>query len=52
MELSTVFDVDLLPFKPCREVWDTLNSKLLTLSAQDILRKFNIAYSALRGSYR
>lgn len=46
MELSTVFDVDLLPFKPCREVWDTLNSKLLTLSAQDILRKFNIAYSA------
>lgn len=46
MELSTVFDLELLPFKPCREVWDALNSKLLTLSAQDILSKFNIAYSA------
>ena len=46
MELSTVFDLELLPFKPCREVWDTLNSKLLTMTAQDILKKFNIAYSA------
>jgi len=46
MELSTVFDLELLTFKPCQEVWDSLNSKLLTMTAQDILKKFNIAYSA------
>ncbi len=46
MELSTVFDFDLLPFKPCRQVWDTLNEKLSELSTADILAKFNIEYSA------
>lgn len=46
MELSTVFDYDLLPFKPCRQVWDALNEKLSELSTADILAKFNIEYSA------
>ena len=46
MELSTVFDFELLPLKPCREVWDILNEKLSAMATGDILSKFNIAYSA------
>lgn len=46
MELSIVFDFDLLPFKPCRDVWDALNQKLSTMTTADILSKFNIVYSA------
>ena len=46
MELSTVFDMELLPFRESREVWDSLNRALETMTPGDILSKFNIAYSA------
>ena len=46
MELSTVFDIELLPFRESREVWDSLNRALETMTPGDILSKFNIAYSA------
>ena len=46
MEFSMVFDMELLPFRPCREVWETLNQKLKTMTAKDILGKFQIQYSA------
>lgn len=46
MELKQVFDFDLLPFKPCEEVWEQLNSALQTMTTADILGKFHIAYSA------
>ncbi len=46
MELSSVFDFELLPFKPCREVWNALNQKLSSMTTADILAKFNIEYSA------
>ncbi len=46
MELSTVFDYELLPFTNAESVWNELNSKLESMTAQDILKKFNIEYSA------
>lgn len=46
MELSLVFDMELLPLRPWQEVWQALNEKLQSLSAQSILGKFNILYSA------
>lgn len=46
MEFSTVFDMELLPFQPCQEVWETLNRKLETMTAEDILGKFQVQYSA------
>jgi len=46
MELSVVFDMELLPLRPWQEVWQALNEKLQSLSAQSILGKFNIRYSA------
>ena len=46
MELSTVFDMELLPFRDSRGVWDSLNQALETMTPGDILSKFNIAYSA------
>ena len=41
-----VFDMELLPLRPWQEVWQALNEKLQSLSAQSILGKFNIRYSA------
>ena len=46
MELSTVFGMELLPFRPWEQVWDELNDALKTLKPQDILNKFNILCSA------
>lgn len=46
MELSTVFDLELLPLRPWRPVWQELNRKLQGLSARSILSKFNILYCA------
>lgn len=46
MEMSTVFDYDLLPFRDAKSVWNELNSKLSKMTARDILGKFNIEYSA------
>lgn len=46
MELKAVFDFELLPFKPCREVWDALNRQLSCMTTADILAKFNVEYSA------
>ena len=47
MELATVFDFPLLPFnKSAEEVWCALNEKLSEMSTKDILKKFNIKYSA------
>ncbi len=46
MEMKTVFDFELLPFGNAEDVWDKLNSRLAGMTARDILRKFNIEYSA------
>ena len=46
IELSTVFDFELLPFGDAHSVWAELNSRLSGMSARDILGKFNIEYSA------
>ena len=46
MEMSTVFDFDLFPFTDAKSVWDILNEKLSAMSAKDILKKFDIEYSA------
>jgi len=46
MEMSTVFNFDLLPFTDAKSVWDELNSRLSEMTAKDILAKFNIEYSA------
>lgn len=46
MELSTVFDYELFPLTTAEKVWNDLNEKLKTMSAQSILEKFNIEYSA------
>lgn len=46
MELSSVFDFELLPFRDSKAVWAELNEKLKSMSAKDILGKFNIEYSA------
>ena len=46
MEMSTVFDFDLLPFTDAKSVWNTLNAKLSSMKLSDILAKFNIEYSA------
>lgn len=46
MELSQVFNYDLLPFKNCQKVWDTLNLAATQMPAIDILRKFNVEYIA------
>ena len=46
MELSMVFDLELLPFQPWETVWQTLNDRLATMTPQKILDKFNVLYSA------
>ena len=46
MEMQTVFDYQLLPFGDPETVWNILNDKLKSMTSQDILGKFNIAYSA------
>ena len=46
MELSTVFDYKLLPFRDAESVWNVLNEKLENMTVSDILGKFNIEYSA------
>ena len=46
MELKTVFDIDLLPFNDASVMWEKLNTKLSEMASLDILRKFNIEYSA------
>lgn len=46
MELSTVFGMELLPFRPWEQAWKELNEALKTLTPRDILGKFRILYSA------
>ncbi len=46
MEMSVVFDFDLLPFTDAKSVWDLLNVKLEKMTLSDIFAKFNIEYSA------
>lgn len=46
MELSTVFGMELLPFRPWEQVWEELNEALKTMTPGDILGKFNIRSSA------
>ena len=46
MELSMVFDLEMLPFQPWEIVWQTLNDRLATMTPQKILDKFNVLYSA------
>lgn len=46
MELSTVFNFELLPFRDAVSVWNELNEKLQKMTAKDILGKFKIEYSA------
>lgn len=46
MEMSVVFDFELLPFSDAKSVWDKLNSKLAKMTLSDIFAKFNIEYSA------
>ena len=46
MEIQTVFDYALVPFGDPEKIWNTLNEKLKNMTAQDILGKFHIAYSA------
>ena len=47
MEFKTLFDITLEPFTvPALQVYEAVNEKLKTLSAQKILSKFNIEYSA------
>ena len=47
MEFSKVFEIELYPFqRNANEIWEEVNEKLRTLSAQKILEKFKIEYSA------
>ena len=46
MELSVVFNMELLPFGDCETVYNTLNEALKHMTTKDILGKFNIVYSA------
>ena len=46
MEMKTVFDHQLLPFGDPKTVYAALNEKLQAMTSQDILKKFNITYSA------
>lgn len=46
MELSTVFGMELLPFRPWEQMWEALNEALKTMTPQDILGKFNVLRSA------
>ena len=47
MEFHKVFEIELYPFqRSAYEIWEEANEKLKTLSAQKILAKFRIEYSA------
>lgn len=47
MEFETVFQIDLSAFdRTAKEIWEDANQALKSLSALDILGKFNIAYCA------
>lgn len=46
MEMSVVFDFELLPFTDAKSVWDILNAKLSKMTLSDVFAKFNIEYSA------
>jgi len=46
MELSAVFGMELLPFRPWEQMWDRLNEAVKTLTPRDILEKFRVLYSA------
>ena len=46
MEISCIFDINLLPFKTPEDIYDKLNNRLKKMTVKDILDKFNIEYSA------
>ena len=47
MEFEQVLELSLTPFdRPTKAVWEDANERLLSLSALDILEKFNVAYCA------
>ena len=46
MELSAVFGLEMLPLEPWEQMWERLNAALESLTPQDILAKFPVAYSA------
>ena len=46
MELSQVFGYELLPFGDPEKAWEELNRVAMNMTAQDILNKFRIEYSA------
>lgn len=46
MELSLVFGYELLPFGDPQKAWEDLNRVAVNMTAQDILNKFRIEYSA------